>query len=865
MGKATFRLLTKELDLEVIDGKLSAFAKVPYAIQVLASKPIAKDGYGIARIDGQTVPKGETFRMDVIKPMYALLIPAGSVARDFDREYTLTLSGFRAEDGTEFKETSLRFRTLPRRKAEARFAAHDEIALQTAREGIVLLKNEEQVLPLARQETLNLFGAGVRMFRTSPTGASAINPRWQADLLQGIQEHSKMQINQEVCALYEALQDTVPSRELLLRAKDKSDTAIIVISRTSGEFLDNKPVKGGYYLTDDEEEMIKAVTTVFDKTVAILNTGYPISMEWIEKYQMKAVIYAGFAGMLAGYALAEILDGRCNPSGKLPDTWSVDYYDNPSAHNFINLKEGDSVPGEKDCGVLLYYEEDIYVGYRYFDSFRKQTAFCFGHGLSYTDFEIQVCEARKEETSGKKLTFAVCVQVTNTGRKSGKEVVQAYVHAPEGRLEKPFRTLAAFEKTGELKPGEKQEMLLRFDESVFASFDEKAGEYILEPGEYTVYVGNSLDESRTAGTFSVGERRTVKKVHPIAQPVEKFHRITRESPEPVGLSKTVPLENRVPIAAKKPAYEPKGLKKYRGKRITWRQVKENGNLLEKFVSQFSDKELCRMNVCGGSNWYLPWQNGEAGKTNVIRRYKTPRFLVSDGNTGLNIKTPNIGFPSSVVLCASFNKELAFEVGKTIAEEARENHIFLNLAPAMNIHRNILNGRHPEYFSEDPFLAGTMAGYQGKGLAENGVMCCYKHLLCNNSDTSRKGSHSIVSERALREIYMKVFEVAVGIQMPDTFMTSYNCVNGMYPAENADILQTLLRDEWGFQGFIMTDWNTYDTVDPVEMAKAGNCWLTEGSRKYVKILYQAVKNGRLSRAVLEQNVCYIFRVMRRASE
>jgi len=219
-------------------------------------------------------------------------------------------------------------------------------------------------------------------------------------------------------------------------------------------------------------------------------------------------------------------------------------------------------------------------------------------------------------------------------------------------------------------------------------------------------------------------------------------------------------------------------------------------------------------------------------------------------------------PSSTVMAATFNKELAFAVGKVIGEESRERGIAVNLGPGMNIHRNILNGRHPEYFSEDPFLAGTMADHHGKGLVSTGTGCTYKHLFCNNSDTSRKGSHSIVSQRAMREIYYKVFEIAIGVHMPTCVMTSYNAVNGINPAENAQVLQELVRGEWGFDGLIMTDWGTYDTVDPVEMVKAGNCWLTEGNPKYAKILIKAVRDGKLSRSILERNVCCLIKLILR---
>jgi len=849
--KASFALMEKKLNLDQIEGKYSAFAKVPYAIPVRMSKPLAENGYGKVTVDGIEVSKGKCFFMDVVIKMHCMLIPVGEVAHEYEREYTLKLSGFVAQDGTSFKEQTFKFRTLPRGQKDPKYAAHDEVALEAAREGIVLLKNEGNVLPLKRDSVLNCFGAAQFMFRNTSTGASLINPRWQANFHQAIAEHSKFKMNQQISELYRTLKDVLPSQEQLNSAIQKGDTAVIVISRTSGEFLDNKPIKGGYYLTDDERSMIAGISRAFPKTVAILNTGYPIETGWVEEYGIDAVIYTGFAGQAAGYALMEILDGRTNPSGKLPDTWAVDYYDYPSAQNFINFEENDAVPGEKDKGVLLYYEEDIYVGYRYFDTFGKKIAYSFGHGLSYTGFAIDC-----EDCSFDGNAVTVGVRVTNRGNCSGKEVVQLYMHAPDGKLEKPNRVLSGFEKTKCLQPGESQQITICVNKSTFASFDEESGSYLLEPGQYEIFCGNSLVRSVQVGTFELTEAEILRKTGHINVPVEQFHKLTKDNPFVKSDSKMVDLEKKIPVAAPRPAYNPAPLKAYTGKKITFPELKANHSLLDSFVAQMTDEELCALNVCGGANWYMPWDDGSAGKTVPLRKYKLPSIRVSDGNAGLNLKKPNIGMPSSTVMAATFNKELAFAVGKGIGEESREHGIAVNLGPGMNIHRNILNGRHPEYFSEDPVLAGIMAGYHGKGLVDAGTGCTYKHLFCNNSDTSRKGSHSIVSERAMREIYYRVFEEAIAIQMPTCVMTSYNAVNGIYPAENAQVLQDLIRGEWGFEGPIMTDWGTYDTVDPVEMVKAGNCWLTEGNPKYSKILAKAVKEGRLSRSVLEHNVRYL---------
>lgn len=855
MGNKISILEGKQLDLDRIEGRFAAFAKVPYSVTLRLNKPLAKDGYGTITVNGIAVPKGTAFLMDVMIKMHCLMVPVGSVAQEYGKEYTMRLTGFIADDGSKFPDTELKFKTMERPQRDPAYDAHDAVALEAAKEGMILLQNVNHVLPLPQNTTLNCFGAAQFCFRNTATGAGLINPRWQANFHQSIEEHSSFRVNQEVSALYSKLEDVEPTKEVLDWAREKSDTALILLSRHSGEFSDNRAVKGGYYLTDNERAMIEAVSRVFPKTVAILNTGYPIEAGWIREYGIDSVICTGFAGMGAGFALMEILDGRTNPSGKLPYTWCFDYYDNPAAHNFINLPAEHKQVGEKDFGAKIVYQEDIYVGYRYFDTFQKPVAYGFGHGLSYTDFRLSTQKPRWEKD-----TLSVEVSIQNTGSREGKQAVQLYVEAPCGKLEKPRRVLAAFEKTDRLAPGETQTLYLNAPGAVFASFDEESSGFVLDAGEYHVWLGDSLETAEKVGSFSLPDRKMLQKIHHINPPMENFHRLTKKDPTVSEDSKILPLENRIETPAPRPQYQPEPLPAYHGKKITFAELKKAPSLLDAFVAQMSTDELCKLNVCGGADWYLPWQSGAAGKTAVLRKYKLPKVMVSDGNTGLNLKKRNIGFPSSATVAATFNKKLAYAVGRVIAEEAKEMGIGLSLGPAMNIQRNILNGRHPEYFSEDPLLGGTMAGYHGKGLEENGCGCTYKHLFCNNSETSRKASHSIVSERALREIYFKVFEIATKIQKPSGIMASYNAVNGIYPAENADILQTLLREEWELDGLIMTDWNSYDTIDPVEMVKAGNCWLTEGGGKYVKILRQAVKEGTLSRAVLEQNVRYVVKMI-----
>lgn len=855
-----FSLLHKTLNLEQVEGRYSAFAKCAYALPVRMSKPLAEDGYGRVTVDGIEISRGKTFFMDVVVKMHCMLIPVGEVARDFGREYTLRFEGFKAADGSMFKPQTMKFKTLPRKQQDPYYDAHDQAALRVALEGMVLLKNEGGILPLAPDTCLNLFGAAQYMFRNSATGAGLINPRWQADFHQSVQEHSRFTINRNISALYDRLLDAVPTEEQLRAAKEQSGTALIFISRTSGEFLDNKPIKGGYYLTEEEEAMVAAVSSVFDQTIAVINTGYPIDMRWVDRYNIKAALYTGFPGMMGGYALMELLDGRENPSGHLPDTWALDYYDYPSAANFINFQENDKVPGEKTHGVRIFYEEDIYVGYRYFDTFDKAVQYSFGHGLSYTSFRfaVRTCEADE-------IGVNVAADVKNTGAADGKAVLQLYVSAPEGKLEKPKRVLIDFAKTQKLAPGETGTLYLSAEPSAFASYDEAAGSYVLEPGEYTLWLGENLEQAEQIGSFRITERRELKKVTPLACPVEEFHRMSRKEPFVNRDSHLVSLDHRFPVKAERKTFRPAIILKTGRKKITFRQLQADPSLLYAFVSQLSTDELCRLNVSEGADWYMPWGKGTAGATPKMPKYGLPSVRVSDGNTGLNIVRPNIGFPSSATVAASFNKDLAQEVGRVIGEESKENGIAVNLGPGMNIHRNILCGRHPEYFSEDPLLAGVMAGYHARGLESAGTLATYKHLFCNNSETSRKGSHSIVSERALREIYFRAFETALSIHKPGCLMTGYNALNGIYPAESAEILQTLIREEWGFDGMIMTDWCSYDTIDPVEIVKAGTCWLTEGGGKYVKILKKAVKNGELSVDILRDNARYVIAMVLKANK
>jgi beta-glucosidase len=291
--------------------------------------------------------------------------------------------------------------------------------------------------------------------------------------------------------------------------------------------------------------------------------------------------------------------------------------------------------------------------------------------------------------------------------------------------------------------------------------------------------------------------------------------------------------------------------------MKWREVVQKPEKLEAFVAGLPLWELCRLAVCGGMR-LLPWQDGAAGYTNPIRRRGLGSFTVSDANAGLNLRKPNVGFPASSMVAATFDREIARREGEVLAEACREHGVAVLLGPGMNLHRSILCGRHPEYFSEDPLLTGEMAGWQGRALEAGGVGCCYKHLFCNNSELGRKGSHSVVSGQALRELYFRTFEIAFRVQPPSAVMTSYNALNGLYPGENPALLKGLLRGEWGFRGAIMSDWGSYDTVDAVQMLKVGNDWITPGGPIWAWRIWKAARRGELPRAALEEDVRYLLK-------
>lgn len=773
------------------------------------------------------------------------------------KSYTVTISDFETAAGEKTEPVDTVIECIPRADFDEKYAEHDEMTLVTAHEGAVLLKNDGGLLPL-KGSAINVFGDAYYRFYNMSGGAGCINPRYSIGFTEGLVKYGNFKLNPRLTDFFAGDEfGCTPPIEMIRDAKKFSDTAIITISRGSKEDTDNDPQKGNYYLTDEEEQLIQDVTSVFENTVAVLNVGYPIDVKWIEKYNVKAVLWFGYAGQFAGRALADILSGKATPSGHLPDTWAYDYYDYPSAANYI-LNEDIAQGCEKPL-VVNTYEEGIYVGYRYFDTFNIPAAYPFGYGLSYTSFEVTPTAAEYEND-----ILTVSVRVKNTGTYSGKHVIQLYASEPDGRLEKCAHRLIAFAKTKLLAPGEEEALTLTAEAWVFASYCEKCASMLMEKGEYKIYIGEHINSLREIYTFAINEDKILERLSHYCVPPKKIQEISKYTPskKPTGEDTCCDCENEVFdfSKTKRKHFAAEPLDEYNGSRIYYEEVEKNPSLLDNFVAQLSVEELARLNVCACA-WAID-ANKVAGSVYVLDKYKMKHFFTADGNSTLRMSKRKTGFPCSNVICASFNPDMAYTVGRVIAEEAYEEKIHMLLAPGMNIHRNPLCGRHAEYFSEDPLLCGIMAGHHIKGLQENKVGAVIKHIIANNAELSRYRSNSVLSERALREIYVRCFEIAMKIEMPDGLMTSYNAMNNMYTGMDEELMLGIFRSELGFEGYIMTDWDSYRTCDPVKAVAAGNCWLTPGSSddKYTSLIVDGVKSGVIDINRLRDNVKRLVGVM-----
>lgn len=706
------------------------------------------------------------------------------------------------------------------------------ISRQAATEGIVLLKNSDSILPLQTSDTVSLFGrCQIDTYRSGTGSGGAVNVPYSVNALHGLHENPNINLNLSLVEVYQRwvkdnpfndggggwavepwFQDEMPlSTSAVMDAAAKSNKAIIFIGRTAGEDQDNAQQQGSYNLTALEMQMLEKVTGHFDDVIVILNVTNIIDMSWVSSLKdarsLKAILYSWAAGMEGGHALADVLSGDVSPSGRLTDTIAHSLSDYPSSASF----------GNKERNL---YREDIYVGYRYFETFNpKAVQFEFGFGLSYTNFSNKLI-ALTILGSGSEQELVFDIEVKNIGEKySGKDVVQLYVESPQGQLGKPSRALTGFAKTPTLAPNETARVKVSFLLSSLASFDDggKTGHpnsYVLEAGEYQFYLGGSVRQARLVDeSIKVDELIVVEQLTEALAPVTAFKRLV---PKEIGQNgvyscdyESVPLRS-VDLSKRILTELPTSIPFSEDKGIKLLDVKQGQANIEAFVSQMTVQQLAT--IVRGEGMCSPKVTpGTAaafgGVSPSLFDLGIPVVAAADGPSGIRMDSGHKAsqVPIGTLLGCTWNTELNEQLFHLVGKEMQANHIDTLLGPGINIHRHPLNGRNFEYFSEDPLLTGAMAASQVSGLRSAGVSGTIKHLVANDQETGRFDVDSVVSQRALREIHLRPFEIAVRQGRSSSIMTAYNPINGHWAASNYDLNTTILRKEWGYKGIVMTDW------------------------------------------------------------
>ncbi|MCI7812610.1 MAG: glycoside hydrolase family 3 C-terminal domain-containing protein [Lachnospiraceae bacterium] len=736
---------------------------------------------------------------------------------------------------------------------------HIALSRKAATEGMVLLKNEGEVLPFSKGQKVAIFGKGSIDYVKGGGGSGDVTVAYIRNLYEGMkikEAEGKVEVfdplaeyyRQEMKAQYErgtapgmTVEPEIPEC-LMAQAKAFTDTAIISICRFSGEGWDRKSVvtegavfweqedefarlsakifeDGDFCLTNAEKNMVEMVKQNFSHVAVVLNVGGMVDTSWFkEEEKISSVLLAWQGGMEGGLAAADLLCGDANPSGKLTDTFAQKLEDYPSSDSFHESRE------------YVDYSEDIYVGYRYFETLpgkKDKVNYPFGFGLSYTEFEMAPIKMEQ-----KKDQIRIFVKVTNIGKYAGKEVVQVYFKAPDGKLGKPSRVLVAFQKTRLLQSGESQTVVLSFAIASMASFDDLGkicpSAYVLEAGTYEFYVGNCVRTAeKMEQTYEQTQDGVTEQLSKKMAPYQLKKRLLSD-----GTYEELPLRD-LKITHE---MEPQTLEELEGMtpavraRASYRawmptenhhtlsEVAEGKMTLDEFMDQLCDRQL--VELLGGQP-----NTGVANTFGMgnVPEYGVPNVMTADGPAGLRIAPEchvfTTAWPCATLLACTWNTQLVEEVGAAGAEEVKENNIGIWLTPAMNIHRSPLCGRNFEYYSEDPLVAGKMGAAMVRGIQSQHIAASVKHFACNNKETNRKNSDSRVSERALREIYLKGFEIVVKEADPWTIMSSYNLINGHRASENREMLTDILRGEWGYRGIVTTDWWTCG--EHYRETKAGN--------------------------------------------
>ena len=742
--------------------------------------------------------------------------------------------------------------------------------------GVVMLKNDG-ALPLKKGGTAAVFGRIQLHYYKSGTGSGGmVNVSKVVGITDGLLE-AGYKLDEQLLNAYREWDEQNPfdhgegwggepwsqkemplTDELVSGAASRSDAAIVIIGRTAGEEMDNKIEKGAFLLYDIEEDMLRRVTSAFDKTVVLLNTGGLVDMSFMDRYPVSAVMYVWQGGMVGGTGTAAVLTGKVSPSGKLPDTIAYEISDYPSDKFFGS--------GDMDC-----YGEDIYVGYRYFETFAKdRVRFPFGYGLSYTSFEIS---AGKFELNGDTVTGSV--NVTNTGSVPGREVVQVYCSAPQGKLGKPARVLCGFDKTRTLQPGDTQSLSFEIPLESIASYDDSGvtghkAAWVLEQGGYVFYAGTDVRSASAVFSTELPET-VVRQCRSALGPLTAFRRMVNSNGKPEY--EDVPLTGEAfpHDSAKLPAEIPQT----GDKGIRLADVVNGKNTLEEFTAQLTDYDLSciiRGEGMGSPKVTAGTAAAFGGVSDTLTALEIPCACCDDGPSGMRLDcgTKAFSLPNGTLLASTFDRPLMTELFTYMGLEMHTNQVDCLLGPGMNIHRHPLNGRNFEYFSEDPYLTGEMASAELAGLHSTGVEGTIKHFCGNNRETRRHFLDSVISERALREIYLRGFEKAVKKGGAKSVMTTYGQVNGVWTAGNYDLVTSILRDDWGFDGFTMTDWwaninrrgKAPDKSDFAAMAMAQNdiYMVTADGAACNDNTLDSLNSGELTRGELQRNAMNILRFL-----
>ncbi len=719
------------------------------------------------------------------------------------------------------------------------------VSKQIAEEGIVLLKNKNGALPL-KGECVAAFGrtfyycfkggAGSGdVMGVFPVNPSEAMEETDVELVREISdfyndynsktyEDELKYWNRHNCKWVNSLPEPHVSDELIESAAKKAKKAIINIGRSSGEWFDIPKEKGSFYLTDEETSLIERVTEKFDSVILLLNTYGVIDTGFIKKYKFAAVVYTSMGGSEMGYAVANVLCGKATPSGKLADTWApIETY--PTHEGFDTLE--------------IPYKEGIYVGYRYFDSFGIEPDYPFGFGLSYTEFRISPTFLKNE---GTKIT--VGARVENIGNIFGKEVVQVYISEPQGKLHKAYQQLAGFVKTETLQKGEACDVEIRFDLADFSAFEEETASFLLEKGDYLVRLGNSSRNTEVIGklrlsddavTFQTVNRLPLQtKLDLIKTSPDKFYTYSEEKNQ-INSCPVLNI-NSSEIIKRSPSELSDFPNIDKAENYKLSDVRSGKISIEEFVAQLSNEQLSDILNGVTGKTLSPNLNvgtmsvtveGAAGEIWSNQELEIPPCINADGPTGVRLggfideegQIPRdtelslkmSAFPIATCIANTWNVVLARSFGDCVSDDMSIAGINGWLAPALNIHRNPLCGRNFEYYSEDPLISGEMAAATVNGIQYNEKgeskkhYATIKHFAANNAEKYRFDSDSIVSERALREIYLKGFKIAVEKSKPYAVMNSYNKINGAYASDSFDLNNGILRMEWGYEGCVMTDW------------------------------------------------------------